>query len=427
MESKPADQSADRIHSARRLKYLQVLLLSLAASFIYSAPYLRQLFRSPLMEVFQLTEAQLGNLSSTYAVACVICYLPGGWLADKVASRRLVIISLLTGAVTFLWVATIPGYRSLLVIYAAWGVIGVLILWSAMLKQVRLLGSADEQGRLFGLLEGSRGLLEAAIMTIASVLFSWFATQTLGMSAVFGFYAVLSAGIGLWMLFVTASADPAAEEPTGFKLSEVLLIVREPTVWLMCIMLTAAFHLFWAAIEFPSFGERAGFGMTAAATLALGTARVWMRPIGGVFGGSVGDRVTNARALLWLFVAGAATCVFLATMNTSPDAAWILWALVVPFGSLVYAVRGLIWAVLQDCPIPTYLTGTAIGFISIVGYSSDIYIPQVSSYLIRTYADQAAYQLFFAYIAAASLIGLGATWWLMRLRVRSAPESYRAP
>ncbi len=422
MESNPPGQPPGRVHVDRRLKYLQVLLLSLAASFIYSAPYLRQLFRSPLMEVFQLTEAQLGNLSSTYAVASVICYLPGGWLADKVAPRRLVVISLLTGAATFFWIATIPSYRSLLAIYAAWGVIGVLILWSAMLKQVRLLGSADEQGRLFGLLEGSRGLLEAIIMTIASLLFSWFATQTLGMSAVFGFYGVLSALIGLWILFGTGSADTPADEPAGIKLSEVLLIVREPTVWLMCIMLTAVFHLFWAAIEFPSFGERAGFGMTVAATLALGTIRVWMRPIGGVFGGVVGDRVTNPRALLWLFACGAAICAFLATMNTGPGAAWILWALVVPFGCLVYAVRGLIWAVLQDCPIPTYLTGTAIGFISIMGYSSDIYIPQVSSYLIRTYADQAGYQLFFAYIAAASLIGLGATRWLMRLRVRPAPE-----
>jgi len=401
-------------------------MLSSAATFIYSAPYLRQQFRSPLMEAFQLTEMQLGNLSSTYGIACMLCYLPGGWLADRVSPRRLVIISLLAGAVTFAWMATVPGYSSLLVIYAAWGVIGILVLWSAMLRQVRVIGDDGEQGRLFGLLEGSRGLFEAALFTLASLLFSWFTVQAAGISAVFGLYALLSGGLGLWMLVGSKDAGADGAESAAIKISDVLLIVREPTVWLMCVMLTAVFHLFWAIIEFPSFGERAGFEMTVAATLAMGTLRVWMRPVGGVLGGIVGDRIANARAVLWLLAVGTAICVFLATMSTSPGSTWILWALVVPFGSLVYAVRGLIWAVLQDCPIPTYLTGTAIGFISIMGYSSDIYIPQVSSYLLSTYADQAGYQLFFAYIAVASVIGFGATWWLMRLGAADVPLAYEA-
>lgn len=407
-------------------KYAQVLMLSSAATFIYSAPYLRQQFKSPLMEAFQLTEMQLGNLSSTYGIACMLCYLPGGWLADRVSPRRLVITSLLAGAVTFAWMATVPGYSSLLVIYAAWGVIGILVLWSAMLRQVRVIGDDGEQGRLFGLLEGSRGLFEAALFTLASLLFSWFTVQAAGISAVFGLYALLSGGLGLWMLVGSKDAGADGAESAAIKISDVLLIVREPTVWLMCVMLTAVFHLFWAIIEFPSFGERAGFEMTVAATLAMGTLRVWMRPVGGVLGGIVGDRIANARAVLWLLAVGTAICVFLATMSTSPGSTWILWALVVPFGSLVYAVRGLIWAVLQDCSIPTYLTGTAIGFISIMGYSSDIYIPQVSSYLLSTYADQAGYQLFFAYIAVASVIGFGATSWLMRLRAADVPQVYEA-
>ncbi len=413
-----AETKAQAARGERLFKYAQVLMLSAGATFIYSAPYLRQQFKSPLMEAFQLTEAQLGNLSSTYGIACMLCYLPGGWLADRVSPRRLVIASLLAGAVTFIWMATIPGYSSLLVIYAAWGVIGILVLWSAMLRQVRVIGDEREQGRLFGLLEGSRGLFEAALFTLAALLFSWFTVQTAGMSAVFGLYALLSGGLGLWLLFGGEGGGADGAESAAIKLRDVLLIVREPTVLLMCVMLTAVFHLFWAIIEFPSFGERAGFGMTVAATLAIGTVRVWMRPVGGVLGGIVGDRVTNARSVMWLLALGGAICVFLALMDTSPDSAWILWALVVPFGVLVYAVRGLIWAVLQDCPIPTYLTGTAIGFISIMGYSSDIYIPQVSSYLLGTYSDTAGYQLFFAYCAAAALLGVGATWRLMRLRPR---------
>ena len=58
--------------------YAQIMIIALAASVIYSAPYLRQLFKTSLLEAFSLTEAQLGNLSSTYALAYLICYMPGG-------------------------------------------------------------------------------------------------------------------------------------------------------------------------------------------------------------------------------------------------------------------------------------------------------------------------------------------------------------
>ena len=58
--------------------YMQVVMLALAASVIYSAPYLRQLFKTSLLDAFNLTEVQLGNLSTTYAIVSIICYLPGG-------------------------------------------------------------------------------------------------------------------------------------------------------------------------------------------------------------------------------------------------------------------------------------------------------------------------------------------------------------
>src|SRR6056300_1680764 len=109
--------------------YAQVMIIALAASVIYSAPYLRQLFKTSLLDAFSLTETQLGNLSSMYAICSIICYLPGGWLADRVAPRILVIIALFSSAATFAWYATIPGYPALLIIHGLWGVIGVGILW----------------------------------------------------------------------------------------------------------------------------------------------------------------------------------------------------------------------------------------------------------------------------------------------------------
>jgi len=401
--------------------YAQVMIIALAASVIYSAPYLRQLFKTSLLEAFSLTEAQLGNLSSTYALACLICYIPGGWLADRVEARKLLVIALFASAVSYAWYATIPSYEELLVIYASWGVIGVGILWAAMFKQVRLLGGGDEQGRLFGSLEGARGLFEAILLTVGSFIFGLFATRELGMINVIVLYTVCSAILGVVLMFWKPKI--AAESPVDretIRWSDLLIIVRQPSIWLLCIILSALYHVFWATIEFPSFAETGGFEMTLAAATALGAAKLWMRFPGGILAGVVGDRIGNPLTMIWLFTLSIVACLYLALMPTTPDWAWTLWVFIFPFALLAYGLRGVFWALLYNCPIPTRVLGTAIGVVSIIGYSPDAYVPQVAAWLHTNYDTTTAYQGFFAYVAAVSAVGMIASWALYRLTVRHA-------
>ena len=397
----------DRIDKERLSVYLQVVLLALAASVIYSAPYLRQLFKTSLLDTFSLTESQLGNLSTMYAICSIVCYLPGGWVADRFAPRTLVIVALFGSAATYAWYATIPGYVELLIIHGLWGIIGVGILWAAMFKQVRLLAGDDEQGRMFGTLEGARGLFEAILMTVATFVFALFATRSLGMVNVIVIYTVFAGGLGFVMLFTKGGRESQASDPADrIHFADVMLIVRQPTIWLLCIILTAVYHVFWATIEFPSFAETGGFAMPLAAATALGTAKLWMRPFGGVLAGILGDRLSNLQLMVWLFFAGIVGCLYLALVPATPALAWTLWVFIFPFGLLAYGMRGIFWALLHDCPVPTRALGTAIGFVSIMGYSSDAYIPQVSAWLQTHYETGAAYQLFFGYVAAASGIGM---------------------
>jgi len=406
----------DRINKERLSVYVQVTLLALAASVIYSAPYLRQLFKTSLLDAFSLTESQLGNLSSMYAITSIICYIPGGWIADRVAPRILVIIALFASAATYAWWATIPSYQELLIIHALWGVIGVGVLWAAMFKHIRLLAGGDEQGRMFGTLEGGRGLFEAILLTIATFVFSLFATRQLGMVNVIVIYTVFAAVLGIVMLFMKGTdREPSSTDSEKIHLSDLLFIVKQPTIWLLCIILAAVYHVFWATIEFPSFAETGGFAMPLAAATTLGATKLWMRPFGGVFAGMLGDRIGNVRVMEWLFLASIVCCLYLALMPTTPNIAWTLWVFIFPFGLLAYGLRGIFWALLYECPVPARALGTAIGFISIMGYSSDGYIPQVSAYLHTNYETGTAYQLFFTYVAIAATIGLAASWLLRRI------------
>ena len=404
------------MNAHRRAAYLQVIILSLAASVIYSAPYLRQLFKTSLLDAFALTEAQLGNLSSTYALTCIVCYVPGGWLADRVEARKLIILALFASAASYAWYATIPSYEQLILIYASWGVIGVGILWAAMFKQVRLLAAGDEQGRMFGALEGGRGLFEAILLTVAAFVFGLYATRTLGMINVIVLYTAFSAILGCILLFLRRPPNKEATiDSEKIRLADLLFIVRQPSVWLLCIILSALYHVFWATIEFPSFAETGGFEMTLAAATALGAAKLWMRFPGGVLAGWVGDRVGNPLIMVWLFLLSIISCLYLALMPATASWAWTLWIFVFPFALLAYGLRGVFWALLYNCPIPPRVMGTAIGLVSVVGYSPDAYVPQVAAWLHTHYDTTTAYRGFFAYVAGAASIGLFASWALYRL------------
>ncbi len=134
-----------------------------------------------------------------------------------------------------------------------------------------------------------------------------------------------------------------------------------------------------------------------------------------MLGGIIGDMISNVKLMMWLFIAGIVGSMFLASMETTLEYKWTLWVCIFPFGLLVYAARGVFWALLYDCPTPKMVLGTAIGFISIMGYSSDAYIPQVSSHLLDTYPTSTGYQLFYTYVAVASFVGFVASWCLSRL------------
>ena len=81
-------------------------------------------------------------------------------------------------------------------------------------------------------------------------------------------------------------------------------------------------------------------------------------------------------------------------------------------GFLTYAVRGIFWATLEGCNVSNNIKGLAIGVVSIVGYSPDIYLPLLEGYLVDTVGGQFAYTIYFGFIAAGGIVGAVAAWML---------------
>ena len=137
----------------------------------------------------------------------------------------------------------------------------------------------------------------------------------------------------------------------------------------------------------------------------VGTFLLFARPVVGVFIGVLADR---SRPSLWLFISFIITffgAIIFASglVSNIPYFVFLLSILVVAIG--VYAARSLYFAVMQSGKIPLVFTGTAVGLISLVGYTPDIFAGPAMGYLLDASPGLEGHQHVFWMLAVFSFIG----------------------
>ncbi|WP_248806155.1 MFS transporter [Pseudomonas sp. MWU13-2100] len=414
--SKPA---AVQVHAAatsaksdKGSRYFQLMLLVLAAGAIYPILYLRQVYQTTMLEVFHINHSELGYLYSMLGTLFLLSYLPSGWLADRLAPRLLIFFSLVATGLLGIWYSTAPSMTGLMIIFGCWGLTTGLTFWASVLKRVKMIAEASEQGRFFGILDGGRGLVEAMLATVALGLFAY-ATETRSESAAEGFkhvvylYSFTCIAIGCVLVSLKDPQSVAAVETQEEKASHSLLgdlafLVKIPELWLVTAIVFCGYHIFWATYSFSDYLQ--GSGMTAVMAGTITTIKLWMRPIGGLGGGYLGDKFSNISVLI--------VALLLATLGIlglivfpALGSIGLLVATVIFIGLMTYAIRGLYWAILDTCKIPLRITGLAIGIVSVVGYLPDTFIPLINGYLTENFPGALGYKLYFGYIAFIGGLG----------------------
>jgi hypothetical protein len=81
----------------------------------------------------------------------------------------------------------------------------------------------------------------------------------------------------------------------------------------------------------------------------------------------------------------------------------------------VYAARSLYFAVMESGKIPLVLTGTAVGLISVVGYTPDIFSGPAMGYLLDNSPGAEGHQHVFWMLALFSFIGGITAWYYFQL------------
>jgi Na+/melibiose symporter-like transporter len=317
-----------------------------------------------------------------------------------------------------------PSYASLLIIYGAWGLATGLTFWAAQIKLVTMLARRDQQGRFFGILEGGRGLIEALLATIAIALFAYVlsqesGTKTLALKQVIYLYAgvlLIMAPLTYWLL------DDAEAEPEQTKSrvkdsfrNDIMVVLKHREIWLCAICIACGYQLFYATYSFSAYLQQ-NFGLTAVMVGTITVAKLWMRPIGGIAAGFIGDWIGPEKVLSTLLALASLALAMMAVLPANAATLFML-TVVLLIGLLTYAVRGLYWATLGACNVPNNIKGLAIGIISMIGYFPEVYLPLLSASLIEQYPDGLGYQIYYLTLSIFGLLGAYAAYLLARPKI----------
>lgn len=386
--------------------------LVLAGESIYMLPYLRKTFQTSMEAAFELSAFEVGTLNALFGVLALLCYLPGGWLADRFSARRLLTLSLIATGLGGLYMASQPGYAGLLAVHAYWGVFSILTFWAALIKATRLWSAPDAQGRAFGILDGGRGLVGALLASAAALVFGVSASAEQGLVWVIVLYsaACIVAGAAVWSLVPDDHETFSAHAPGRHGIhvfDSIVQAARIPEVWLIAVVIFCAYLMFLGSYDFPAYAER-GFDRSKEFGAWLGAFRDWLRPVAAIAAGIVADRVSTSRATAFLFATLVAAWASLALLPADQSLIAILWTQVALVALAVFALRGIYYALLEQSRVPLHLTGVAVGGISMLAYTPDIFAAMLSGWLVDTRAEVEGYRVYFGIMAGAAGLGLAA-------------------
>lgn len=388
-------------------KYLALSALALGAGAIYAVPYIKYVYYDALIESMSITNRQLGFLLTVYSISCILLYIPGGWVADRFSTKKILSISLFATGLLSFWFVLSLNYKTSIIIWLLFGFSTGFAYWSASIKAVRLVGDEDEQGTMYGLFQGLEGLVLALASFISLGLYSKYNSSVVGLKAVVTFYGILNIIAAMLILFLFEdNTEKSASENITEKISigDIFKILKRPQTWLISLIIFSSYGLYSGQTYLTPYLTDV-LKLTVAFSGFIAIFRTYIirflsSPLGGVAAdkmGSVSKTLIIGYILTIILLAGF--IIMPVGVKAGFSIALMLIAAVVTFG-----IYGIMWATVEEANVPRHLTGITVGIASIIGYLPDSFMNVLFGNWLDNYGNK-GYDYIFIFLIALAVIG----------------------
>ncbi|MEV6261723.1 MFS transporter [Streptomyces sp. NPDC051784] len=423
-------------------KWVSFLILSMTCGVIYQVAYIRFVFLGPTARALDVSSQDYANIISVFGIVAMVMYFFGGWFADRLSPKFLVVTALAVTGIADLYLGTVPGYWGILAAHVVMAVAGMGLYWSALVKAIGMLGDSSEQGRLFGFLEGVRGVTSTVVGFVGTAVVAASVAEAAGVLWLIRLYGILCFVYAalVWLFVKGDDRRLAGLGSSTVTLRQLWRAARNRYTWLIggTVMLMYCFYTTLGYFS-PLLEHR--YGMAAALVGVIGVVRTYVfQFVAGPAGGVVVDKVTRStpRFLRWMFAGCALIALSFLVLPRDSAFKWVALALMFALCLLVFASRGVYWAQVGEAGIHPDERGGVIGLASGIAYLPDAFLPTLSAWWIGDPSATPAvpeqgggYTALFLFLLAVALLGLGLTTLTDRTRrrelaARAAPAGAEA-
>jgi sugar phosphate permease len=398
-----------RVMNERFRKILTFIVLMTGASIAIKLSSIKDAFYVPMMEIFEMNNAQFGATRSIYGIVQMIGYIPAMFIADKFSKKIMIPFSMFALAAVGFYFGTIPTYAGLLLVYALLAIFGEMTYWPIMLKSVRLLGNKDKQGRLFGFLEGGRGVVDILVSFFAILVFSYFGSQVTGLKSAIYFYSLALVAIGIVSYFLLD--HDIIEKKDDKTIKHVLLGIKDELKSKELWMLAFTVHFIWITYAgltsfIPFLKDIYALPVTLISVYGV-LNQYALKLVGGPSAGILADKVFKS-PLKTMKVAFIGAIVGLIILIVVPHSGsfYVGMILTLGMGSFIFMLRALAFSPMEELKIPKERAGSAMALVCLVGYSANIYAYVMYGKIIDKFSGMEGYNYVFIVMIAAISISL---------------------
>ena len=416
-------------------RIMLMLTLVTAGELVFGLPYhTARFFRPTMLEAFNFTNTQLGDVFAVYGILAMLSYFPGGPIADRFSARSLLTLSLVSTGLGGFYMASYPGPLGMAVLYAYWGVTTILLFWSALIRATREWGGDSSQGKAFGILEGGRGAVAALFASLGVALFA------IGMPADVGSisdeerraafrsvilmysFAVIGAGVLVWLV---VPPSKHVGDSSQSLLHGAGFVIRRPVVWAQAGVIITAYCGFRALDNYPLYLVQV-MGMSEVESATIASWAAYVRPVAAIGAGVVADRFSAAGTIRGSFVILTVSYLLLYLFLPVGTTVWLVWANLGISYLAVFGLRGVYFALLEENRVPPFLTGAVAGTVSFIGYTPDVFFGPITGRILDAAPGAPGHQNYFLFMFVSAILGLLLVAWTLRLQRNMTADSWPA-
>ena len=355
---------------------------------------------------FHLDASVLGVVLSTFFIGYAIMQIPGGWLADKFGSKKVIMTAILLWSIFTLFTGFAWSLTALIVIRLLFG-LGEGAFPAASVKGVSEVFTKKERSKMAAGLMSSNYIGSAlAPLLIAPIMIAFGWRSLFHIIGIIGIVFVLV----YWLVIRPVKAETAASEgkdaeQKALQKGQIKELLKMPIMWQLVIA--------WFGLSLVNKGLDSWMP-----TYLLNVRHLDLKSIGfltplpfiaaGIstaIGGWVMDRFFDGKEKYLLVISAAFTAFFLYFMYTAHTV-----AMVITFQSIVYFFKSFTLATVIALPVKMLsgkVVGTATGMINFGGQSAGFVSPVIIGLMISAF--HGSYNAAFWFLIGAACLSVMAS------------------